>query len=40
MLIDVIHKIINTPECSTHILINALSKPKHNVRYNVRYNVR
>ena len=32
-----IHKIINTSECSTHVLINALQyKPKHNVRYNVR----
>ena len=35
-LINAIHKIINTPKCSTHILINA----KHNIRYNKRYNVR
>ena len=31
-LIDVIHKIINTPKCSIH----GLSKQRHNVSYIVR----
>ena len=36
MLIDMIHKIINTPVCGTH----TLSKLRYNVKHNVRYNVK
>ena len=35
-LLNVIYKIINTTECSTHVL----NKVQQNIRYNIRHNVR